>query len=37
MAAYPLGVVLAVMKSMSAYTKQSTQMTNAHPPDFIFL
>lgn len=36
-ATYPLGVVLAVIKSLSAHTKQSTQVTDAHPGDFVFL
>ena len=36
-ATYPLGVILAVIKSLSAYTKQPTQVTDAHPHDFIFL
>jgi len=32
-----LGVVLAVIESLSTYTKQSTQVTDAHPHDFVFL
>ena len=36
-ATHPLGVVLAVIKRLPAYPKQSTQVTDAHPHDFVFL
>jgi hypothetical protein len=37
MAPHPLGIVLTVIKGLSAYPKQSTQVTDAHSHDFIFL
>ena len=37
MALHPLDVVLMVLTSLPAYTKQSTQVTGAHPHDFVFL
>jgi hypothetical protein len=37
MGAYALSVVLGVIDSLSAYAKQSTPVTGAHPGDFIFL
>jgi hypothetical protein len=36
-ALHPLGIVWAVIKGLSAYTKQSTQVTDTHPHDFVFL